>query len=295
MKKELNNRPLSVDEVMQMSDSDFLVAVHNRNNFVLKGGKRCFKYRTTNENVAKFLEHMSVRKNDVVLSVAGSGVSLFEMLSCDKKVPKAIIAFDYSPKQVAYNYLLKTAIRILSYREFICYFGIKGREADRSVIRKQLMRDMPPQIKSSLPRRHHFTKRDLLLNMHNQVSWFMDEKKYNAVRSRLDRIKFCEYEISHKNLSLAKIFCPHSFDVIYLSNVLDWICWHNQDIQDIRPLREIYDDICKIAKKRGKIVLCNLKSRESLVPNFLNGIRITHDVTYQTYKYLWRNITIICQ
>lgn len=280
---------------MQMNDSDFLTAVHNRNHFTLKGEKRRFKYRTTNENVVKFLDHMNVKNHDVVLSVSSSGVKLFEILSQDKKIPKAIIAFDYSPKQVAYNYLLKTAIRMLSYKEFTYYFGLKKNKIERVIIRKRLMCNIPFQVKNYLPRRHNFTKRDILLNKYNQVSWFKNDKKYNILKGRLNKIKFCEYEVSHHNLALSSIFQPHTFDIVYLSNILDWLCWHNWDVKNTLPLKRVYNDIHKIVKKGGKIVLCNLKSRESCVPNFLDDLQIKQDTTHQTYKYLWRSITAICR
>ena len=296
MAQNLKNKPLSTDEIMRMNDSDFLIAIYKRNHFTLKGRKRRFKYRTTNENVRKFLAHINVKKNDIILSVSSSGVKLFEILSQNKKIPKIIIAFDYSPKQVAYNYLLKSAIQMLSYNEFIQYFWL--REGDdkikQSIIRKQVLRNMPSQVKNYLPGRHHFIKRDILLNNYNQVSWFTNEKKYNILRKQIDRIKFCEYEMSHYNLSLSNIFKPNTFDVVYLSNIFDWLCWHNDDIKNTRPLKQVYNDICKIAKKGGKIVLCNLQNRKSHVPNFLNSLQIKKNTVHKTYKYLWRNSTIIC-
>lgn len=238
---------------------------------------------------------MDIHSGDAVLSVSSSGVKLFELLAQDKKIPKVIIAFDYSPKQVAYNYLLKSAIATLSYKEFTRYFRLRVGDADQSENRKNLISKIPPQVKKYLPRRHHFTKRDMLLNECNEISWFKNEKKYYILRKRVGRIKFCEYEVSHHNATLSRIFRPHSFNVVYLSNILDWLCWHNRDIQNIFPLESIYNDIRKILKKGGKIVLCNLKNRESFVPDFLNKLHIKQDITHQTYKYLWRNVTILCQ
>ncbi|MDD5710903.1 MAG: DUF3419 family protein [Candidatus Colwellbacteria bacterium] len=295
MKRNSKYKPLDIDEIMRMSDSDFLAAVYSRNHFTLKGRKRRFKYRTTNENVTRFLNHMNVKQNDIILSVSSSGVKLFEMLSREKQTPKAIIAFDYSPKQVAYNYLLKAAIRVLPYGEFARYFGLKDNGIERAAVRTRLMLNIPPQMKNYLPRRHHFTKRDALLNEHNRISWFKNERKYNILKNRLDRIKFCEYEISHHNLALASIFKPRTFNVVYLSNVFDWLCWHNRDVKNTLPLEAICDDIYKIMKKNGKVVLCSLKTRKSLSPNFFNNLRVEQDITYRTYKYLWRSVTAACQ
>lgn len=288
MQKDLSDP----DQILKMDDSEFVDRAFKANNFTLKGGQRRFKYRTTNERVDQLINYLSVKEGQVLLSISSSGMQLFEILA-NKNTPKLILAFDYSLKQVAYNYLLKNAIHQLSFKEFRLYFGIdQGRCVDRKNIRASLVKQIPRQLKEYLPRKHMFGKRALLLNKYNGLQWIHNQHDFISAKKNLNRIKFFKFEMSHRNTKLFKIFKKPFFDIVYLSNVLDWICWHNADVVDIRPLEYIYKDIASVVRKGGHIVITNLLTRKSFVPEFAKSLKIGEKQEISIYKYRWLNYKI---
>lgn len=287
-------KPLTINEILDLNDEEFIDNVYKRNNFTFRGRNRRFKYRTTNELIDKLSNYLDVRKDLNILSISGSGIQLFETLSESSKIPNIILAFDYSPKQVAYNYLLKVAIKTLSFEDFKAYFGLSEPKIDRILIRKKLINMIPRQFRTFLPVKHEFNKRDLLLNSVNNATFLKTKSKFGIIKENIERIKFFEYEIHHKNLRFSKIFEKGSFDRVYLSNVPDWLCWHNKDIINCKPLLGIYRDIKNIIKDEGFIVLSNLLSRASHVPAFLSKVNIIHQQKNQIYKYSWLNCKIAC-
>lgn len=285
-------KPLTIGEISRESDEGFVSSVYNRINFTFRGRTRRFKYRTTNELVDDLVNYLDVHKDQNILSISGSGIQLFEILTASGKMPNIILAFDYSPKQVAYNYLLKAGIKALSFDEFRSYFGLARPTASKILIRKALINMVPEQFRKYLPKRHEFNKRDLLLNSFNKATFLKVRRKFDILKENIERIKFFEYEIHHKNLSFSELFEKNSFDIVYLSNVPDWLCWHNEDIINSEPLIDIFDDIKNIVKKDGYIVLSNLLSRKSHVPDFVAKMRILHHKKNQIYKYSWSNYKI---
>ncbi len=278
-----------------MSDNDFLSYIHLFNSFSFLGRKRRFKYRTTNESMKRLVSFFDLNKNSTMLAVSGSGVQLLEVLSQRYRSPKAIIGFDYSPKQVAYNYLLKAGVICLSFEQFYLYFNNCDKMKNNKIknIRKRLLKEIPKKIKRFLPKRHCFTKRDAKLNDLNGIKWLKNKKKYNNLKKNIGKIKFCEYEISHKNKDFSSILKSGSFDIIYLSNVLDWLCWHNKDIKDCKPLVKIIKNLYKISNKRCKIIITNLASRESFVPALIKRVHVNEKDIYKIYKYKWINYKIV--
>jgi hypothetical protein len=287
-------KPLKISDILTMDDNEFIKNVSARNNFSFRGKKRRFKYRTTNELVDELIHYLDVRKKQNILSVAGSGIQLFEMLTKPNKMPRIIIAFDYSPKQIAYNYLLKAGIKNLDFKTFRAYFGISKGKINNIKIRKNIIGMVPERYRMHLPLRHKFNKRDLLLNSFNNASFFTEERKFSTLKKNIERIKFFEYEVHYKNLCLSSIFTPNSFDRVYLSNILDWLCWHNKEILGYKPLMAIYGDIKKIVRKNGFIFLSNLLTRESRVPDFLLKMKVIQRKKYRIYKYLWQNCKVAC-
>lgn len=288
MQKDLG----SADQILKMDDSEFITRAIKINNFTLKGKQRRFKYRTTNEKTDQLIDYLTIKEGQVLLAISSSGMQLFEILA-NKATPKLILGFDYSLKQVAYNYLLKNAINQLSFKDFRIYFGIdRGRCINRKKIKADLIRKVPRQFKEHLPREHAFGKRDLVLNKYNTLKWIHNSHDFILVKKNLSKIKFFKFEISHRNTNLHKIFKRKMFDRVYLSNVLDWICWHNTDVVDIKPLKYIYKDIISVVRKGGYIVITNLSTRESFVPEFTKILKIREKKMISIHKYKWLNYKI---
>jgi len=278
-----------INSIIRSSDSEFIDHIAKLNSFSLNRRKRRFKYRTTNENVDKLAKHLSLRNDQAMLSISGSGVQLFEFLS-RKSCPRLIVAFDYSPKQIAYNFLLKNGIENFSFSQFRDYFGVSGKRLeDCKLTRVNLIKSVPREVRRNLPRNHCFGKKDIFLNRQNKITWIRDRKRYENLKRNINKIKFFSFEISHHNTNLYSIFKKPTFDVVYLSNVLDWICWHNSDVDKITPLVYICNDIAKILRKGGYIIISNLAIRSSLVPKTMENLRAIKLDEEKVYKYRWIN------
>jgi len=286
---EKNNR-LKIVDILKMNDEEFINDINERSSFIFKGQKRRFKYRTTNECSKKLLNFLSIKRGDSVLAVSSSGVNLFEMLSDEKKIPKIVLGFDYSLKQVAYNLLLKSAIRLLTFKEFNNYFYLNNK--NKNNIRKKIFIQMPKSLKLVLINQHEFRKRDLFFNSYNNIKWLKEEKKFNCVKKNIEKIKFFHYEISHLNINLSHLFEKKSFNIIYLSNILDWLCWHNKDIKNYLPILNICRDANKILKRGGNISGVNLVNRGSYVVDLLNRVKVLEKENYRIFKYNWLNYKI---
>jgi SAM-dependent methyltransferase len=278
----------SVEDIIKMSDNNFIDWLSNKNSFNLNGNSRRFKYRTSNENIASLIDVINIKNDQVVLSVSGSGVQVFEMISDSNNMPRMILSFDYSPKQVAYNYLLKSAVSLMSFEEFQTYFGINSNaNINLKVIRSKILKLIPYQFRSYLLKNHNFGKRDISINEYNHLKWIFERDKYNTIKENIDRVKFFKFEVSHHNANLFNIFGKSFFDVVYLSNVLDWVSWHNKDISDEKPIEKIFNDIKSILKKDGYVVLSHLTTRESFVEDFIAKINVKPYNNDNIYKYKW--------
>lgn len=295
---ENSNKTLSIDRIRSLSDEEFEREVLKRCDFDLHGNKRRFKYRTTNESIPLLLNIFEPAPDAAILSIAGSSVQLFEMLGRKRFVPKIILSFDYSAKQVGYAYLIKSSIKNLSYDDFRDYMGITKNAISRSrliKIKRELQGDIPKYFKGFVPRKHAFNKRDIKLNSLNGITWIHNKVRFYEVKRNIDRIKFFQYEIHHENLSLGNIFSRQSFDQVYLSNALDWLCWHNKDIINKDPLLDIYMDVEKIIKKKGSLCLSTLLDRKSYIPDLLKQVNVVRKDLVEMYKYHWLNVKILCK
>ena len=79
-------------------------------------------YSSYNEDGTSELKALNIAPNDNVLCITGSGARTLDLLIA---TPNSIISIDYNPTQ---NFLLElkiTAIRELSYDEFLAFIGIR--------------------------------------------------------------------------------------------------------------------------------------------------------------------------
>lgn len=98
--------------------------------------------------------------------MSGIFVSLVLLLDGTIGVPKFIAGFDYSPKQVAFNYFLKSCIEELELEEFRDFFGyneygVKGLKNKN--IRHSTINRIPKELRRYLIYSHQFARRDLKL------------------------------------------------------------------------------------------------------------------------------------
>lgn len=282
---------IALEKACRLSDSDFILEVAARNNYRSKGQERRFKYRTTNEDVGELKWIFGSCKGKTLLAVSSSGVFALELLAAEDP-PALILSFDYSPRQVAYNYLLKSAVRLFSYQDFRRYFFTNTAGSGNKAIRRQLVQSVPKRYVKYLQRQHAFCRRDHKLNEENSITWWNSRARYANVKRNIERIKFFEFEISHKNTRFSELFPKRSFDIIYLSNTLDWLCWHNSDIEDTLPLSMILSDIRCIVKEGGVIVLTSLLDRDSHVPALLKQMQSPEQSITRFHHYTWLNSKI---
>ena len=94
------------NDYLEYSDEDLVNFAYQCFGFSDKGLKRRFKYRMTNRNIRKLKDFIGNIHNKRILATSGSGIPLFSLLDESNGIPKFILGFDYSPKQVAYNYLV---------------------------------------------------------------------------------------------------------------------------------------------------------------------------------------------
>ena len=234
---------------LEYSDEDFVNFTYQYFGFSDKGIERRFKYRMTNRNIKKFKNFIGNIHDKKILAASGSGIPLFSLLNESNGIPKFIFGFDYSPKQVAYNYLVKNAIINLDHKEFLIFFGYDkkdGRTRWVKLMRKKIIKKIPSILHPFIPYNHELTKRDFILKRNSECSFLDNKEDYKKIKKNIQRIKFFVFYLDPLcKESLSDIFNKDFFNFIYLSNILDWICWHNP-IQH-KDIKHIFCEFKKIS------------------------------------------------
>lgn len=278
-------------KISELSDQDFFQLALEKFKISEQGKRRRFKYRISNIDITRFHETCGNLKSKKILSVSGSAMQLFNLLSDEKQMPEYIYGFDYSPKQVAYNYLLKYAIKYLSFAEFCDFFGICRKNIKRTRKNRErrlmLIKKIPPDLREYLSYNHEITKRDLLLKSVIDIPFLEERNRYEVVRKNVDRTKFFIYNLNTSlSVKLEVLFPSAFFNFIYLSNALDWIYWHNQE--GTFSVNEIIDNIAKVSHFQSVLLIDHLASRKTKLVDYLKKREIIGKVDYRAYKYCWR-------
>jgi hypothetical protein len=249
----------------------------------------------TNRNIRKLKDFIGNIHNKRILATSGSGIPLFSLLDESNGIPKFILGFDYSPKQVAYNYLIKNAIINLEYEEFLIFFGYNknGRRTWwAKLMRRKIITKIPSILRPFVPHNHELTKRDLILKNNSECSFFSNKEDYKKVKKNIQLIKFFVFNLNpFCKESFSDIFKKESFNFIYLSNVLDWICWHNS-VQR-KDIKRIFHDFKKVSEKESSVIVDHLTQRRTLLSEILIEIDKLKKEDYNLYIYNWAMYKIL--
>ena len=91
--------------------------------------------------------------------------------------------------------------------------------------------------------------------------------------------------------SISNVFGKDFFDFIYLSNILDWICWHNS-VQH-KDIKHIFREFKKVSVKNSPVIIDHLSQRKTLLPVFLNKTNNFKKASYDLYVYNWEMYKIL--
>lgn len=274
----------------EFTDQEFIDFSLSKIPMTTQGLERNMKYRMDNIDFKEFHLFAGNLSDKKVLSNACASFLLFDLYSKGNG-PEEIYAFDYNPKQTAYNYLVKLGFENLSFDEFVDFLGLetksKVRSRENKRIRKELVSLMPKQLRQFLPRNHELTKRDLVL--YDATNAKLTRKKFENIKPNAYKVRFFVYNLNPLiGQKFSDIFPEDYFDFIYTSNVLDWICWHNN--MDYVNIEKIFANLTSVLKIGGDIVVDHLVSRETILPNYIERKKdhIVEQRDYNAYKYWWR-------
>lgn len=276
-----------------LSDEEFVNLSFHLFPITQQGLKRRFKYRMTNRDIGKLNNICGDLRGKKVLAASGSSIPLFSFLSQEKS-PDVIYGFDYSPKQIAYNYLIKYAIRDLSLEDFKDFFGYEvtgARSRKNRKVRRRLIGYIPSSLRKYITYNHELTKRDIKLKACSNCSFFSSEAEYYNIKKNINKIKFFVFNLNTSfEQKLNMLFPDKYFDYAYLSNVLDWICWHNEtgksDIDNILIMLK------NIVKDDAIVTVDHLAKRETLLSDYLESSKVTKKSDYNMYTYYWKMYNI---
>ncbi|MFH1233859.1 MAG: hypothetical protein V1649_04410 [Patescibacteria group bacterium] len=279
----------------EYSDEDFANLTYQCFGFSNKGLKRRFKYRMTNRNIRKLKNFVGNIHNKKILATSGSGIPIFSLLDENNGIPKFIFGFDYSPKQVAYNYLVKNAIINLDYEEFLIFFGYNKKDRRTrwvKLMRKKIITKIPSILHPFVPYDHELTKRDFILKKNSECSFLHNKEYYKKVKKNIQLVKFFVFNLSpFCKESLSDIFNKDFFNFIYLSNVLDWICWHNSVQRE--DIKRLFHNFKKVSKKNSYIIVDHLTQRITLLSAILAETNNLKKDDYNLYIYDWAMYKIL--
>ena len=286
---------ICADDYLKYSDDDFVNLTYQSFGFSNEGLKRRFKYRMTNRNVKKLKDFVGNIHHKKILAVSGSGIPLFSLLDESNGIPRFIFGFDYSPKQVAYNYLVKNAIINLDYEEFLIFFGYNKKDRRTrwvKLTRRKIITKIPNILRPFIPYDHELTKRDFILKKNSECSFFQNKKNYKKVKKNIQLIKFFVFNLNpFCKEPLSDIFNKNFFNFIYLSNVLDWICWHNS-VQH-KDIKHLFNDFKKISEKDSSVIIDHLIQRITLLSAILAKTNNLRKLSYNLYIYKWAMYKIL--
>lgn len=207
-------------------------------------GNLCPYYGNSNED----LEHIVNRINfdgKTVLSVLGSGMAPLEFLS---KGAESIVAIDKEDIQLLWGQLYKSSIETLSYNEFRQIFFkksggevLKNNDAYTQVILKSFGEELAKRCIEEIKECNYIGQKNLaytqdhkniFLNLLNLINpkyyhWAISENEYQKVKSKIKNGKLTL--MSGILPQCLEQFSDSTFDVIYLSNIIEWFYLNNLD------------------------------------------------------------------
>lgn len=204
-------------------------------------------YNMTTENIHGFLSTQNL-KGKRVLTVAGSGD---QRLTSYLLGASDVICFDINPLVEFQLDLKDTAIKELSFEEFIRFFGLNNKknigdgflhpmifdklkyllDKDTNAFFDFIINDFPYNPRNKI----YFGFEDQLSLLKN-MNGYLDKSSYNRLASILDdkRIDFVNANVDN----LPDILNGEKFDVILLSNISDYIhdIYPNNELERFREL-----------------------------------------------------------
>lgn len=250
-------------------------------NFRYDFGNYSKMYSMTTENIAGFLNNYDL-KNKKILTVAGSGD---QRLNAYLMGANDITCFDVNPFCELHLDLKDTAIKTLSYEDFINFFGINNNE-------RLLNKDIFDKFKSYLEYDTYYFYDFIINNLSNigpkSIYYDFDNKlslmkvinnyispdKYNKLANILRKEKLNFLNINVDNLS--DELNGEKFDFILLSNISDYTNFMYPD-NDLEKYRDLIDKLIDNLNLYGVIqvgYIYNRYSKYSDISRFhINAIR----------------------
>ena len=159
-------------------------------------------------------------------------------------------------------------------------------------MRKKIIKKIPIILHPFIPYNHELTKRDFILKRNSKCSFLHNKEEYKKIKKNIQRIKFFVFYLNpFCEKSLPDIFNKDFFNFIYLSNVLDWICWHNP-VQH-KDIKHIFCDFKKVSIKDSSVIIDHLAQRKTLLPAFLDKADNLKRTDYDLYIYNWEMYKIL--
>lgn len=255
-----------------------------------EGAHRRFKYRMTNSNIPIVRSLMGDLSGKSILAVSGSSVNLFSMLDGGIGTPKRVVGFDMSPKQIAYNCLVRGAFRDLSWKEFLNYFGYTSRSSrsyDDTKVRAKLVSTVHPTLRSYLPYRHSLTVRDKKIATLVGCSFVSNEQAFMRIKQNVNLVRFFIFNLNPLlPQNLAEVFPHRLFNYLYLSNVLDWLCWHYP--MSARLLHSTFVGLSRVCAPSTQVLTEHLVTRPTILDGWLKRVAGVRSQDYHIYRYAWR-------
>lgn len=202
-------------------------------------------------------------KNKRVLSIIGSGDQIINAYFLGAK---KVVGFDIN-KYASFMLNLKiSAILNLSYLEFIKFFGkgMKDGTLDFNLYNK-FKKSLPANIRKffngiysefnyngrKLIKSNYFRQRDMIKYSAARINIYLkNEENYLKCRNLIKNKNWRSLELDINNILTSKKL-EGKFDIINLSNVLNYITGNTESSNLLKVLTEVTNKVSKKIKKRG--------------------------------------------
>ena len=203
-------------------------------------------YFKTNEYLKKILDNFPI-KNKEVLTVLGSGDQALHLYN---RGAKSVDLFDKNKLSIYYYYLRIWVIKYLNK-----FYPNHFNKYSWSVLRKKV-------ITSSFNEKQVKNFWDLFFEKYEKLSSILEydpctrDNEINNLsllkqNDNYSNINFYNVDIAAKNLDLNK-----KYDIIYTSNISDWICSSYSDAQKYKNKLVIYRNNLRNLLKDNGIIIC---------------------------------------
>lgn len=279
---------LKREDITDIGDETFVKTALAVFGITNEGIARRFKYRVPNINIKIFRDFFGSIRRKGILAVSGSAINLFTLFNNKKTgYPKYIVGFDMSPKQVAYNYFLKSALINLSHDEFLNLFGYHKKilnDKKLFILNRIVLEGVPKVLRSFMPRRYYLTVRDHKL--FGNVQFSFPKQIYSNIQKNVGSAKFMIYNLlPNLRHSPSGLFSSGSFDIFYLSNALDWLCWHHGLTRS--GLKRILKTLKAVSAKKAIVICEHLLNRPNFLDKWFSNIALLESKSYTLLKYRW--------